>query len=243
MPVSPSHRRESPPPHRLVAMGSAAAITAITVAGAWGFGPAGSSPAAEPEPAAPAGTAATTTEPTTPYGDDGWLTVEDPPTSSPNDDADEGDDSAARDDSAGDDSADSTALPSGSGHGRRVVYDISAQRVWLVDGRGHVERTYPVSGPRDESKLDPGTYDVYSRSRDAVSFNHKETMNYMVRFASGDSSPIGFHDVPAFHDGSLVQTRAQLGTPLSAGCVRQWITDARALWRFAPVGTDVVVTA
>jgi lipoprotein-anchoring transpeptidase ErfK/SrfK len=44
-------------------------------------------------------------------------------------------------------------------------------------------------------------------------------------------------------DGHLVQTRAQLGTPLSHGCIRQWRPDAKALWRFAPVGTSVVVLA
>jgi lipoprotein-anchoring transpeptidase ErfK/SrfK len=30
---------------------------------------------------------------------------------------------------------------------------------------------------------------------------------------------------------------------LSAGCVRQWLDDAVALWEFAPIGTSVVVTA
>jgi lipoprotein-anchoring transpeptidase ErfK/SrfK len=40
-----------------------------------------------------------------------------------------------------------------------------------------------------------------------------------------------------------VQTRDQLGSPQSHGCIRQWRPDARALWRFAPRGTKVVVTA
>jgi lipoprotein-anchoring transpeptidase ErfK/SrfK len=44
-------------------------------------------------------------------------------------------------------------------------------------------------------------------------------------------------------DGRLLQTRAQLGTPQSHGCIRQWLPDAKALWDFAPVGTKVVVTA
>ena len=39
-----------------------------------------------------------------------------------------------------------------------------------------------------------------------------------------------------------MQTEAQLGTPLSRGCVRQRRADAIALWEFAPLGT-VVVTA
>jgi lipoprotein-anchoring transpeptidase ErfK/SrfK len=68
-------------------------------------------------------------------------------------------------------------------------------------------------------------------------------MEYFVRFATGFSEPIGFHSVPRDNTGKLEQTKAQLGTPLSAGCVRQWKPDAIALWDFAPVGTTVVVTA
>jgi lipoprotein-anchoring transpeptidase ErfK/SrfK len=78
---------------------------------------------------------------------------------------------------------------------------------------------------------------------EAVSLDGKETMRYMVRFASGKHSAIGFYDIPARKDGSLVESRSQLGTPQSAGCIRQWITDAKALWEFAKVGTPVVVTA
>jgi lipoprotein-anchoring transpeptidase ErfK/SrfK len=42
--------------------------------------------------------------------------------------------------------------------------------------------------------------------------------------------------------GERLQTTAELGTPLSHGCIRQARPDAKALWRFAPVGTTVVVT-
>ncbi|MGZ4446323.1 MAG: L,D-transpeptidase, partial [Nocardioides sp.] len=68
------------------------------------------------------------------------------------------------------------------------------------------------------------------------------TMRYFVRFAHGQNAAIGFHDIPV-DDGHLVQTRAQLGTPQSHGCVRQARPDAIALWHFAPLGTTVVVTA
>ncbi len=137
----------------------------------------------------------------------------------------------------------SAALPVNSGTGKRIVFDESAQRVWLVNAKGEVARTYLVSGARDADLLKPGHYQVYSKSRDAVSFDYTETMNYMVRFSTGRNFPIGFHDLPAYHDGSLAQSRDDLGTPLSAGCVRQWLPDARALWKFAPIGTRVVVTA
>ena len=133
-----------------------------------------------------------------------------------------------------------TPVPDDSGEGKRVVFDISDQRVWLVRGDGSVKRSYLVSGSVYDN-LDAGTYEVYSRSEQATGIDDSGTMRFMVRFAHGDRAAIGFHDIPV-DDGGLVQTRSELGTPLSHGCIRQWRPDARALWRFAPVGTTVVVT-
>lgn len=135
--------------------------------------------------------------------------------------------------------ADEPAVPPRSGKGKRVVFDISDQRVWLVSGRERVRRTYLVSGSLTDN-LRPGTYEVYSRSRDAIGIDDSGTMKYMVRFAHGTRAAIGFHDIPVLR-GEKVQTRAELGTPQSHGCIRQWRPDAKALWDFAPVGTTVVV--
>jgi lipoprotein-anchoring transpeptidase ErfK/SrfK len=132
------------------------------------------------------------------------------------------------------------ALPADSGSGRRVVYAIGAQQVWLADG-DTVTRTYKVSGSRYD-QLDAGTYEVFSRSRHATSWHGTETMEYMVRFHRGARSNIGFHDIPVdTASGSEVQTLSDLGTALSDGCIRQDVVDAAALWEFAPVGTPVVV--
>ncbi|QNN51760.1 L,D-transpeptidase [Nocardioides mesophilus] len=133
------------------------------------------------------------------------------------------------------------AVPADSGSGRRVVFDMAAQRVWLVDGDGAVQRTYLVSGSVTDN-LQPGEYDVWSRSEQAWGIDDSGTMKFMVRFAHGDHAAIGFHDIP-IKDGRLVQTRDELGSPRSHGCIRQWRPDAKALWRFAPVGTSVVVVA
>jgi lipoprotein-anchoring transpeptidase ErfK/SrfK len=133
------------------------------------------------------------------------------------------------------------SVPPRSGKGRRIVFDESDQRVWLVNRDESVERTYLVSGSRFDN-LDPGTYSVQSKTRHATAFDASGTMEYFVRFATGFSEPIGFHSVPRDNAGDLEQTKSQLGTPLSAGCVRQWEPDAIALWDFAPIGTPVVVT-
>lgn len=230
---------------RLTALGGAVLITVVTCAGALGIGPgAMGAPAAVASP--PSGPpAASGSSPVGQHhspstgrhiaGND-WLTVLDSPQRAPNH---PGNPSSRSDGPV----PAAIALPANSGNGRRIVYDIISQRVWLVNGKGDVKRTYLVSGSKHKGLVKPGQYDVYSMSPRAVSYNSKETMNYMVRFTTGKHSPIGFHDIPARPDGTLVESRSQLGTPQSAGCIRQWTTDAQALWEFAKVGTRVVVTA
>lgn len=133
-------------------------------------------------------------------------------------------------------------LPADSGEGRRVVFSQSEQQVWIVGDDGLVQHTYPVSGSIHDN-LQPGTYEVGPRFRDAVAFDGSGTMEYFVQFTTGVSEPIGFHSIPRFPDGTPEQTEEQLGTPLSAGCVRQSDADAVLMWDFAQTGTIVVVTA
>ena len=237
----------------MLAIGGAAAVTVVTISGGLGIGPVAAlaSPTRTP-PESSAAPSASESAPSASSSADrssggGWLTVEKP---------------AERADGSGDDTSDDTgdsrggaavppgpggdpaapSIPTASGHGKRIVFDQSDQRVWLVDGKGRLARTYLVSGSIHDN-LSPGSYDVYSKSRHAVSFDGRETMRFMVRFTQGRHAAIGFHDIPRRPNGALVETRDQLGTPLSAGCIRQWEPDAKALWRFAPVGTKVVVVA
>jgi len=134
------------------------------------------------------------------------------------------------------------AIPAQSGHGRRVVFDMSAQRVWLVGRGGRSLVSYLVSGSRSDN-LAAGDYDVYSRSRHATSFDLQSTMDYMVRFAHGERAAIGFHDIPVNSRGQPLQRLSDLGAPQSHGCIRQRRADARRTWDFAGLGTAVVVTA
>lgn len=134
-----------------------------------------------------------------------------------------------------------TRLPGDTGAGKRIVFDIGAQRVWLVDAADRVVRTYLVSGSLT-SNLKPGDYRVYSRQRHAIGIDDSGTMQYFVVFTHGQHAAIGFHSIPV-KDGRPLQTVAQLGTPQSHGCIRQTLADARRLWAFAPLGTDVRVIA
>lgn len=132
-------------------------------------------------------------------------------------------------------------LPPDSGTGKRVVFSISDQRIWLVRQSGEVLATHLASGSLTDN-LRPGTYAVYSRSRHAIGIDDSGTMEYFVRFTRGENAAIGFHSIPE-KDGEPLQTVAELGTPTSHGCIRQELGNAKRLWDFAPVGTTVVVTA
>jgi hypothetical protein len=131
-------------------------------------------------------------------------------------------------------------VPAGSGHGRRVVFDMSDQRVWLVRADGSVHRTYLVSGSRVDN-VQAGSFEVYSRSRHATGYTGSTTMDYMVRFTTGEQAAIGFHDIPVDAAGRPVQGIGELGTATSAGCIRQRTADAKVMWAFARLGTPVVV--
>ncbi len=135
----------------------------------------------------------------------------------------------------------STALPAGTGSGKRVVFSMSRQRVWLIGATGTPKATYLVSGSLTDN-LKPGRYDVYSRSRWAVGIDDSGVMEYFVRFTRGKNAPIGFHSIPT-KDGTPLQKVSQLGTPQSHGCIRARLADAKRLYEFAPAGTDVVVVA
>lgn len=136
-------------------------------------------------------------------------------------------------------------LPANSGSGRRVVYSKHLQRVWTVEENGAVSKTHRVSGRLTYNQPSPGTYKVFSRSMYTCNIKHPDICwRYMVRFAKGgdEGDNIGFHEIPK-KNGVPVQSVAQLGQPLSGGCVRQATDDAIYMWGWAPVGTKVVVLA
>ncbi|QBR91932.1 L,D-transpeptidase [Nocardioides euryhalodurans] len=210
---------------RLAAAVSSLGVTAVAVLGGVGLLPSAAEETAGAQPAImPAGARVQLPAATERRSDGGGSTVESPGST------------------PGERVVTSELLPAGSGEGRRVVFSEGRQRVWIVTADGQVLRTYLVSGSLHDN-LDPGTYEVYSRSLDAVGIDDSGTMRYFVRFTQGDSgAAIGFHDIPV-DDGERVQTAAELGTPTSHGCIRQRTRDAELMWDFARLGTTVVVVA
>jgi hypothetical protein len=230
-----NHRREVRPRYgRIAALSTALTVTIVAALG--GLGVLASSTAnagVKADPAAYTSSAPTPSpDPSDPVPDSVTETAPETTTSS----------SSTAPAGASTDLTADTALPASSGTGLRIVFSQSRQRVWLVDASDDVERTYLVSGSTTDN-LQPGTYEVYSRSRWAVGVDDSGVMQYFVRFTRGPTgAAIGFHTIPT-HNGVPLQSEAQLGTPQSHGCIRQWRPDAHALWNFAPLHTKVVVVA
>ena len=129
----------------------------------------------------------------------------------------------------------------GLGGTRHVVYDRTAQRVWLIEADGSLYDTYPVSGRATFPR--PGNYEVFSKSRWSSSPKTPVTMEHMVRFVKGTGGllDVGFHSIPRTYGNHPIQTVDELGQPRSAGCVRQDDAKAVQLYQWAPIGTPVVV--
>jgi hypothetical protein len=241
-PEAPRARRILDRPGRIAAIGGAAVVCVLTVSGALGLSHTGLDASGPHQQTASLGAGERAGSGVEASGGPGTTVKHTPHDSSAS--GSTGADATTSDPKLAHRTTQGTALPANSGRGRRVVFDESAQRVWLVKADNSVERTYLVSGSKFDN-LDKGTYHVYSRSRYATAYNSAETMDYMVRFTTSNrsSTPIGFHSIPALPNGHLAESRSELGAPASDGCIRQWITDARALWNFAPEGTTVVVRA
>ena len=132
-------------------------------------------------------------------------------------------------------------LPSESGSGRRMVVDITAQQVWLVESSGRVSSTFLMSGRRrpTESGYElRGRFRMYSKS-ERLWTAEGASGRFMVRYQRTVSS-VGTHGIPSVRN-QLVQGIDDLGWPLSDGCARLAFNDAKRVYGWAGIGTTVVV--
>jgi hypothetical protein len=127
-------------------------------------------------------------------------------------------------------------VPGGSGGGKRVVYSLGQQRVWLVEtvkgGKGErVVRSFKVA-PSSVSPV-PNSYAVQSKAASAEGSDGVQ-IEHIVRFTAVNGVTIGFS---AAQDGSSPKPDPEQRT----GGIREKRADGRELWEFTEVGTSVVV--
>ena len=135
-------------------------------------------------------------------------------------------------------------LPAGTGDVKRMVVDSEAQQVWLVEADGTVRDSFLMSGrrlPTASGVEQPGLFTVYSKSRTMqYCAGRCGTASFMVRYQRTPVSSVGSHSLPT-EGGELVQGVEDLGWPLSHGCTRLEASKAEAVYRWATIGTLVVV--
>ncbi|MET8947352.1 hypothetical protein ABZX30_28340 [Streptomyces sp. NPDC004542] len=118
-------------------------------------------------------------------------------------------------------------VPADSGTGRRVVYSLGQQRVWLVGADGKVQRTFGVwPGTVAPAK---GAFRVTFRRETGVGSDGVRIEN-AVYFGTANA----FSNAV---DGSSPSPAPGLRT----GAVRERATDGKAMWDFATTGTAVQV--
>ncbi|WP_322724753.1 hypothetical protein [Streptomyces spongiae] len=123
------------------------------------------------------------------------------------------------------------AVPDRSGTGKRVVYSLTDDRVWLVGTDNKATRTFEVT----PSTVDPApaTYKVTSRTNSTTG-SDGTPIEHVVRFTTVDGVVIGFS---AAVDGSTPEPDPTSKT----GGIRESRKDGNALWQFATIGRPVVV--
>ncbi len=132
-----------------------------------------------------------------------------------------------------------------SGSGRRVVLSQRQNYLWLVAASGRVVAQGPVvDNPR---VLRAGSYRAGSKCgrpakvRDNSDASGRLRLHDFTRFAP---CGIGFHQIPQYKtNGAQIHPDFLLGTNYkeSHGCIRVSRSMSDQIWRFATIGTKVVV--
>lgn len=124
----------------------------------------------------------------------------------------------------------------------RIV--LSEQRAYFYTASRRLIATLPVStGADDQTPV--GTFKVFSKS--AQTFytpNPKERMKFMTRFTKGrEGGNIGFHGIPyKVTKNGEVPFYTPLGVaPVSHGCIRMRVADAKWVFENMKIGAVVAV--
>lgn len=129
------------------------------------------------------------------------------------------------------------------------VIDIPSDRFWIaVDLVGPNEarvyqgrkliRSMTASGGSPEEPTPRGRFRVHGRGRYFFSWKYQQGAYYWVRFLGNYL----FHSIPFDRQWRLIPEEAeQLGCPVSHGCVRLTLEDARWIYENIPDGTAVYI--
>ncbi len=138
---------------------------------------------------------------------------------------------------AGGGAAPAPASPGGGG--KRIVIDLSDQRMYVYQG-GQLLWNWTVSTGRPGQETAVGHYKVLNKIPNAYAYTWSLQMPYWLGIYWAGSLQNGIHALPIQANGQRLWD-GYLGQRVSYGCVILGTEQAKALYNWAPVGTPVDV--
>ncbi|MEI6477535.1 MAG: L,D-transpeptidase family protein [bacterium] len=120
--------------------------------------------------------------------------------------------------------------------GKYVEVSLAQQKMYLVIGNQLV-KSYVVSSGKWSTPTPVGTYSIHSKSPRAYSARFGLYMPYWQNFLDGE---YGLHELPEWPSG-YKEGQNHLGTPVSHGCVRLGVGDAKEVYDWTEIGTPVYI--
>ncbi|MCS6774758.1 MAG: L,D-transpeptidase family protein [Anaerolineae bacterium] len=129
------------------------------------------------------------------------------------------------------------------GHGKVIYVSLSRQRLWAYEDQRLVFEFLVSTGlatpefPYRDTK--PGVFRIKTKLPEAYAGLWGLRMPFWMGFYDAGDLENGFHAMPLYNNGRRVSWR--VGAPGSYGCIVLNHNDAAALYRWAELGTLVVI--
>jgi len=126
--------------------------------------------------------------------------------------------------------------------GKRIIIDISDQRMWVYENGAPIHE-WVVSTGREGSPTHVGVFQVLSKERDAyASLWDLRMPDFIGLYASGPGFTNGIHALPILANGQRLWA-GTLGAPASYGCIILGVEEASALYAWVEIGVTVEIRA
>lgn len=133
----------------------------------------------------------------------------------------------------------SNPSPAPSGSGKRIVIDLSEQRLYAYQN-GVSVYAFVASTGKPGSRTRTGTFSILDKYPNAYASTWDLQMPYFMGIYWAGSLENGIHALPILSNGQTLWA-GYLGTPVSFGCIILSTENARTLYYWADVGTPVVI--
>lgn len=128
----------------------------------------------------------------------------------------------------------------GAGKGKRIEIDLSEQKLKMIEN-GKVISIRSISSGKASMPTPVGEFKTRNKIVTAYSKPYALYMEYWMAFSADGS--YGLHSLPYWKTktGRIYEGASHIGTPVSHGCIRQTLAEAKSLYEWAPVGTPVII--